>query len=258
VSYCNVTTTGGHDSFLLEEKLAVYGELVRGFLANVDGSDCGPAPALPEPAPDSANGATSIFHGHRLDYDMIMELIPRGASVLDLGCGSGELLSRLRAREHTRLVGVELGEEAVLACVRQGLDVIHHDLEKGLAPFADGQFDVVVLSQTLQSIADTEGIISEMLRVGRSCIVSFPNFAYHKLRRMLYEDGRSPKTGGLYQFEWYDTPNRRFPSIADVEEFCARKAIRMHQKVYLDSETHRLVTDAPNLNADMAIFVLSR
>ena len=131
VSYCNVTTTCGHDAFLLDEKLAIYGELVRGFLANVDGSDCGPAPALPEPAPASANGATSIFHGHRLDYDMIMELIPPGASVLDLGCGSGELLSRLRARGHTRLVGVELDEEAVLACVRQGLDVVQHDLEKG-------------------------------------------------------------------------------------------------------------------------------
>jgi homoserine O-acetyltransferase len=258
VSYCNVTTTGGHDSFLLEEKLTVYGELVRGFLANVDGSGCGPAPALPEPAPDSPNGATSIFHGYRLDYDMIMELIPAGASVLDLGCGSGELLSRLRARGHTRLVGVELGEDAVLACVRQGLDVIHHDLEKGLAPFADGQFDIVVLSQTLQSIADTEGIISEMLRVGRSCVVSFPNFAYHKLRRMLNEDGRAPRTAGVYQFEWYDTPNRRFPSIADVEDFCARKAILTHQKVYLDSETQRLVADEPNLNADMAIFVLSR
>jgi homoserine O-acetyltransferase/O-succinyltransferase len=146
----------------------------------------------------------------------------------------------------------------VLACVERGLDVVQKDLEKGRLPFTDGQFDVVVLSQTLQSIVDTEGIVDEMLRVGRSCIVSFPNFAYHKLRQMLYAEGRSPKAGGAYYFEWYNTPNRRFPSIADVEDFCAGKGIRMHRKLYFDSEANCQITDAPNLNADMAIFVLSR
>jgi homoserine O-acetyltransferase/O-succinyltransferase len=255
VSYCNVEASGGHDAFLLEEKLSIYGGLTRAFLEHVDGSPCVP------PAADSAPSfaePTSIFHDQRLDYDLILELIPAGASVLDLGCGGGELLSRLRERGHRRLVGVELDERAVLASVERGLDVVQHDLEEGLSPFADGQFDVVVLSQTLQSIVDTEGIVDEMLRVGRSGIVSFPNFAYHKIRTMLGVEGRSPKAEGVYQFEWYNTPNRRFPSIADVEEFCAAKRIRLHRQVYLDSETHRRITADPNLNADMAIFVLSR
>jgi len=256
VTYCNVTASGGHDAFLLEEKLAIYGGMIRGFLARVDGT-------TPRRGPSDLNATpldepTNIFHGHRLDYDKILELIPPGANVLDLGCGSGGLLSRLRARGHARLVGVELDEAALLACVEQGLEVVQTDLERGLAPFTDGQFDVVVLSQTLQSIIDTEGIIDEMLRVGRACIVSFPNFAYHKIRNMLFEQGRSPKAEGIYQFEWYNTPNRRFPSIADVEYLCARKGIRTHRKVYLDTEAGSRVTADPNLNADVAIFVLSR
>jgi homoserine O-acetyltransferase len=256
VSYCNVEASGGHDAFLLEEKLSIYGGLINAFLARVDGP-----PALGQPSsatPRPVDEPTSIFHGQRLDYDLILELIPPAASVLDLGCGGGELLSRLRERGHSRLVGVELDEHAVLACVERGLDVVQHDLEKGLAPFADGQFDVVVLSQTLQSIVDTEGIIDAMLRVGRCGIVSFPNFAYHKIRTMLYEEGRSPKAEGVYRFEWYNTPNRRFPSIADVEDFCAAKHIQTHRKLYLDSETHRWITEDPNRNADVAIFVLSR
>ncbi len=255
VSYCNVDASGGHDAFLLEEKLSIYGGLVGAFLAHVDAA--GDPSSPPVITPTVVDEPTSIFHDQRLDYDLILELIPPGASVLDLGCGRGELLSRLRTRGHGRLAGVELDERAVLACVERGLDAIQHDLEKGLAPFGDGQFEVVVLSQTLQSIVDTEGILDEILRVGRCGIVSFPNFAYHKIRTMLSVEGRSPKAEGVYHFEWYNTPNRRFPSIADVEELCAAKGIRLHRRIYIDSESHRRITEEPNLNADMAIFVLS-
>jgi homoserine O-acetyltransferase len=251
VSYCNVAASGGHDAFLLAEKLGTTGGLIAGFLDQLAAAQP-PAAAAADAAP------TSIFHGRRLDYDRILELIAPGASVLDVGCGSGELLSRLRARGHTRLVGVEGDEDAILAAVRRGLDVVQCDLEQGLAPFRDRQFDVVVLSQTLQSVINTERIVDETVRVGGQVIVSFPNFAYHKLRRMLAEEGRSPKSEGPYSFEWYNTPNRRFPSIADFEAFCRAKGLRMERQVYLDSEAGRWVTDDPNLNADMAIVVLGR
>jgi homoserine O-acetyltransferase len=252
VSYCNVVASGGHDAFLLAEKIETTGGLIAGFLAHLA------HPASPAPDPVPAAAPTSIFHGRRLDYERILELIPAGASVLDVGCGGGELLARLRARGHARLLGVELDEAAILAAVRRGLDVVQCDLEEGLGPFRDRQFDVVVLSQTLQSVVETERIVDEAVRVGRQVIVSFPNFAYRTLRRMLAEEGRSPKSEGPYSFEWYDTPNRRFPSIADFEAFCAAKGIHMARQVYLDSEAGRWVTDNPNLNADIAIVVLRR
>jgi len=253
VSYCNVASSCGHDAFLLQDNLPVYGRLVEAFLAHLDGTGLVPSVDIAE-----LHDPTHLFRGHRLDYEMILELIPRGASVLDLGCGPGVLLELLRARGHERLMGVELDEQSVLAGVERGLDVVHMDLDQGLAAFPDGQFDVVILSQTLQATSNTERVIDESLRVGGLAIVGFPNFAYHKLRRMLYEQGRSPKAHGPYHYEWYNSPNRRFPSIADFEDFCRAKGIRVHRELYLDSETNQQITDDPNLNADMAIFVLSR
>jgi homoserine O-acetyltransferase len=187
-----------------------------------------------------------------------MELIPPGASVLDLGCGSGSLLARLQARGHRRLVGVELHEQKILAGVRRGLDVVQADLNKGLRAFADQQFDCVVLSQTLQTVHDVEGVIADMLRVGRTCIVSFPNFAYRELRRVLAEDGHAPKSAGVLHYEWYDTPNIRFFTIADFDDFCSRQDIVVHRRIALDTEAGREVSEEPNRNADLAIFVIGR
>ena len=107
--------------------------------------------------------------------------------MLDLGCGTGELLARLRDRDHHEIMGIEWDEQAIVACVRRGLDVVQADLNKGLAAFADGQFDVVVLSQTLQAVLDAPRVLHDMLRVGRRGIVSFPNVAYRKLRTELAE-----------------------------------------------------------------------
>ena len=252
VSYCNVQSACGHDAFLLPDDLPVYGEMVRGFLNNLDGD----APAAP--MEDAQHGPTSIFHQHRLDYDRIVELIPAGGSVLDLGCGSGALLCSLRTGTHRRLVGVELDERKILTCVSRGLDVIQADLNQGLGAFRTGEFDRVLLSQTLQAVFDVEGLLEEMLRIGRSCIVSIPNFAYHRLRRMLAEEGRAPKAGGVLRYEWYNTPNIRFFTIADFEDFCRAKNIKVHQRIALDTEAGSEVFEEPNRNADLAIFVISR
>jgi homoserine O-acetyltransferase len=259
VSYCNVTSHCGHDAFLLRDDLEMHGGLVNAFLATLSGEL---APALAdEEYGRSPNSLTHIFspgHPHRLDYQRIIELIDPRASVLDLGCGNGGLLRGLRHNGQRLLMGVELDEQAILACVRQGLNVVHADLNRGLAPFADGQFDCVVLSQTLQAVRDVEALVSEMLRVGRQCIVSFPNFAYHKLRRMLAEEGRSPESSGLLRYKWYNSPNIRFFSIRDFEEFCRERGIQAHRGIFLDTEGGTEVSDDPNANADMAIYVLSR
>ena len=254
VSYCNVHSSCGHDAFLLPDELDKYGAMIGGFLDNLNGGGNGGGGVDAREDPPN-----SIFHNpQRLDYHSLAELIPRGASVLDLGCGNGGLLSLLRERGHTRLMGIELDEAAVVDCVRRGLDVVQADLNQGLSIFADGRFDVVLLSQTLQTVMDVPTVISEMLRVGRRGIVSFPNLGYHKLRRQLADHGRAPLVALGGGTRWYDTPNVRFLTLTDFEEFCRDHQITIHQQVALDTEAGQRVVDDPNLNADLAIVVLSR
>lgn len=252
VSYCNIQSAGGHDAFLLADELEMYGGMTRAFLENLAASGNSSIHVKEE-----AHGQTSIFGQHRLDYDRIVELVPPGASVLDLGCGSGGLLARIAEKQPRRMVGVELDQKKILNCIRRGLDVIQADLNKGLRAFSTGEFDCVILSQTLQAVFDVEGLLLEMLRIGRTCIVSIPNFGYHRLRKILAEEGRAPKSGVL-RHEWYNTPNVRFFTIADFEDFCRQRNIRVHRQIALDTEAAKEVSENPNLNADLAIFVISR
>jgi methionine biosynthesis protein MetW len=155
-------------------------------------------------------------------------------------------------------MGVELSQAAVVASIERGFNVVQADLNQGLKPFYDQQFDFVVLSHTLQAIKDVERVVNEMLRVGKQCIVSFPNFAYYKLRRMLADEGRAPESLGILRYKWHNSPNIRFFTIADFERFCRERAIRVHQRIALDIESGAEVGGDANLLADMAIFVLSR
>ncbi len=243
VSYVEITSDGGHDAFLLPTEVEQYGAFLRSAC-----SDATLADRVPSDASDSAT---------RPDHDVIVDLMPSDASVLDLGCGDGTLLARLARKCTGPAVGVDVKTDNVLACVSRGLDVIDADLNKPLATFADGQFDVVVLSQALQNVENTLGVLAEMLRVGRQAIISFPNFAYEPLRRMLAEEGRSPKAEGAFSFEWYDSPNRRFPTIADVHALCDQLGLVIGRGVYLNTHTGDEVTDDPNLKADLAVVSVS-
>jgi homoserine O-acetyltransferase len=261
VSYANVRSNCGHDAFLLSDDIDRYGEMVREFIAHLhngstNGEEADEPP--PDPAVPDMHAPTSIFRNRRLDYDSIVELIEPGASVLDLGCGTGGLLARLKHRGHRQIMGVEQDERAIVTCIRRGLDVVQSDLNVGLPAFADREFDYVVLSQTLQAVMSVDRVLNDVLRVGRWGIVSFPNFAYHKLRQQLYEEGRAPRAGAWLGHNWYDTPNVRFLSIADFEDYCRQKGIRIHRQIALDTALDREVYDDPNLNADVAIVVVSR
>jgi homoserine O-acetyltransferase len=254
VSYCNVDTDCGHDAFLLPTDIDSYGKMTASFLATLAGevrSGSGGDPGAQE---------SNIFHPdhpHRLDYDVILDLIEPGASVLDLGCGSGDLLVELDHRGHDKILGIEIHQDDVVTCVDKGLDVVQADLNDGLVTLGDKQFDCIVLSRALMEIKDVKGVIEDMLRVGRKCIISFPNFGFYKLRDMLYHEGKAPEAGVL-SYKWYNTPNIRVLTIKDFEELCDEMGVEIHQSLALDTEKGTPVSQDPNRQADLAIYVISR
>jgi len=254
VSSCEIESPAGHDSFLLAETMEDGGRMIRAFLASED-SRTAPIRIVDEPRIDEP---TSIFYAQRLDYEMILRLMPKDASVVDLGSGNGELLSILGARGYGPLLGVERDQGQVVECVERGLSVIHIDLDHGLSSIPDQSFEVALLSQTLQSIVDVAGVLDEVVRIGRRGIVSFPNFAHAPMRETFQREGRLPKEEGLYAYDWHDTPNRRFPSILDFQELCAKRGIRILEAIYFNSTTGEEIRDDPNLNADVAVVALTR
>jgi homoserine O-acetyltransferase/O-succinyltransferase len=259
ISAIEVDSDCGHDAFLLENDLPVYGPLLRGFLDNGwDAADvCAQDTAGDAPACAQETNVRSIFFHNRLDLTRIEELITPGASVLDLGCGFGQLLARLRQRGSGTLLGLELNPKALVDCVGQGLQVVQRDLDKGLGVFADRQFDVVVLSQTLQAMRRPDLVLREMLRVGATGIVSFPNFAHHVAVRQLVEQGTSPITEGL-PFPWWSSPSIRFFSIKDFEHLCHELGITVLQRIAVDTATGAQLDADYNTRADMAICVLQQ
>lgn len=267
VSFCDIESSCGHDAFLLEDDLPAYGEMTRAFLDNLlpeslSNEQHSPTRLEGHAAASTAeaHAPTSIFHeAGRLDYDTLLGLIEPGQSVLDLGCGEGGLLARLAERGHRHLQGVEIDQHCILQCIRRGLDVVQRDINKGLAWFGDAQFDVVLLSQTIQTIYNVRRVMEEMVRVGRRCVVSVPNFGYYKLQDMIQQTGRTPEAA-LLHFKWFDTPNIRILTLKDFEDFCGQMSLVIHRQIALDTEAGREVPpeDDPNRNADIALFVISR
>lgn len=162
--------------------------------------------------------AMAQLAAERPDFAAIAAWIPRGASVLDLGCGDGSLLCYLKETRGVRGYGVEISDMDIVSCIANGVNVIQNDLESGLSDFETDAFDFVILSQTLQATRHTEALIQEMLRVGREGIVSFPNFGYWKSRLNVLL-GNMPVSREL-PYQWYDTPNVHLCTLKDFESFC--------------------------------------
>ncbi|MBE0622674.1 MAG: methionine biosynthesis protein MetW [Burkholderiales bacterium] len=186
----------------------------------------------------------------RADLDAIAAWVSPGASVLDLGCGEGLLLKYLQQSRDVRGYGIDISDANVLACVKNSVNVIQSDLETGLAGFDAGSFDFVILSQTLQAMRHTEEIITEILRVGRQGIVSFPNFGYWPQRLQIMR-GRMPLSDAL-PYLWYDTPNVRLCTLSDFEEFCATHGVRILERIVMQGE--RRISFAPNLRGSVAVY----
>jgi len=190
----------------------------------------------------------------RADFDVIASWMKPGESVLDLGCGEGELL-QLLAERGLQGWGIERDPGLVLAAVENGVNVIQSDLEEGLADFEDNAFDHVVLSRTLQTMRHTQQILAEMLRVGREAVVSFPNFAYWK-NRMAVLNGRMPVSEDL-PYQWYDTPNVRFFTMLDFESLCEGMGIVIRDRQVLE-ERGGIVTEEANFLGSLAVYRIGR
>lgn len=190
----------------------------------------------------------------RRDMEVIASLVPEGARVLDLGCGTGELLAHLRDRRGCTGYGVELDDANVLACARRGVDVIQLNLEEGLKLFDDHSFDVVLQLETLQHLRNAEHMLRETARVGRIGIVSFPNFA-HWPNRLSVARGRMPVTRAL-PYEWYDTPNIRVGTYKDFEVLARKNGLDILDSFGL--QAGRVVRRLPNLRASVAVFKFER
>lgn len=191
----------------------------------------------------------------RRDHRIICNIVDFNMRVLDLGCGDGTLMSMLVREKNASVQGIELDDEAVHLCVEQGLTVFQGDIESGLADYPDQAFDDVILNQSMQEVKKVDFVIQECLRVGKRVIVGFPNFAHITSRWSLFFRGRTPVTPSLPHL-WHETPNVRFLTILDFEDFCKNKGLHIIQVVYLgDRGTLRC---CPNLFARDAVFVLAK
>ncbi|MHC4571803.1 MAG: homoserine O-acetyltransferase MetX [Planctomycetota bacterium] len=255
VSFCNIASDYGHDAFLLEPE--ILGSFISGFLG-----------ATHRPGVRRQDSPGLIGKKHlisrfeqaqrtRVDYELIESLIEPNSTILDIGCGDGELLANLTKDKNIKGEGIELQQDLVLACVNRGLSIIQRDVERGLENYADKSFDYVILSQTVQTIKNPEKVFKELLRVGKKVIVSFPNFAHWQSRIQLFFLGKAPVTKQL-PFSWHDSPNIHFLSMKDFDRFCKELGVKVEQKIPFGKKRLRPVQFAPNLFAEQVIYVTSK
>ena len=255
VSFCNIASPYGHDSFLLE--LRTLGLFISGFLDTTHRPGVRRQYNLVSIGKERSISRFEQARRTRVDYELIESLIEPNSTVLDIGCGDGELLADLTADKNIKGKGIELAQDLVLACVNRGLSIIQHDVELGLENHADKSFDYVILSQTVQTLKNPEKVFKELLRVGKKVIVSFPNFAHWRCRTQLSFLGRAPVTKQL-PFNWHNSPNIHFLSLKDFDEFCKKLGVKVEKKIPLIKTRLSPVRFAPNLFAEQVIYVTSK
>lgn len=195
----------------------------------------------------------------RPDLAIIQHWIAPGSRVLDLGCGDGSLLEYLKQHKGVSEIGLEIAPDNIQKCLAKGVNVIEQDLNKSLKNFKDKSFDTVLLTQTLQAVRYPDILIDEMLRIGKNCIVTFPNFGNWRARFYLGLKGRMP-VSNFMPYQWYNTPNIHFCTVRDFDVLCRERQIRVISRTVVD---HRhqgswMIRLWPNLLGETAIYHISR
>ena len=187
----------------------------------------------------------------RADLQQIYDWVPARSRVLDLGCGDGALLAALVADKNCQGYGVEIETDSVIAAMARGVNVIQADVERGLQAFADDSFDVIVLSQTIQAMKNTETILQDMMRVATQAIVTFPNFGYWRNRLQIALGGHMPVSERM-PFQWYNTPNIHWCTLQDFDRLCAKNQIQVLERTVMSGR--RRIDFLPNLLGSLAFY----
>lgn len=195
----------------------------------------------------------------RLDLTHIQRWIAPGSRVLDLGCGDGEFLQTLRDQRQVRGLGLEIDPDNLTAALGRGLNIVEQNMDEGLANFPDQSFDTVVMAHALQAVHYPDRVLDDMLRIGRECIVTFPNFGHWRCRLYLGTRGRMP-VSKFMPYSWYDTPNIHFCTVQDFEALCNDKGIRIVDRDMVGNTQRKpfLAGVWPNLFALTAIYRITR
>ncbi|MCE3251185.1 MAG: metW [Cellvibrio sp.] len=194
----------------------------------------------------------------RIDLNEIQHWIKQGSRILDLGCGDGTLLKFLIDTKQVQGYGLEIDAAQINTCIDKGLNVIEQNLDRGLGNFADKSFDTVLMTQALQTLHFPHLVLDEMLRVGKECIVTFPNFGHWKARFYLATRGRMP-VSDLLPYEWYNTPNIHFCTFDDFEVLCHERNIKVINRQVVNEQSGQTLKDfMPNLFGETAIYHLSK
>lgn len=205
------------------------------------------------------SGCPTSLRDRALD-DEIARLVCPGDTLLDLGCGPGDLLLRLKEEKSIQEHGIEIDGPAVAEAIARGLSVVEGDLEEGLSFPGDSSYDLVIINHVLPLVRDPLGLVSSALRVGKKVIVTFPNFAYWRVRLQVFLTGRLPVTQEL-PYAWYDTPHIRLFTVADFRTQCRERGWRVLEERFVSSNANGRSYRtgwAPNLRSSLALFLLAR
>lgn len=191
----------------------------------------------------------------RHDLQLIFDWIKPNSKVLDLGCADGQLLAALMQHKQCQGYGLEIDTQSVLNAMKQGINVIQTDLEQGLLNFKADSFDIIILSQTIQAMHNTENILQDMMRVAKQAIVSFPNFGYWRNRLQIGLQGHMPVSERM-PYQWYNTPNIHWCTLQDFDRLCQKNQISIIERAVM-TNNHR-ISWWPNLRASLAFYRIGR
>ncbi|MFP4465658.1 MAG: methionine biosynthesis protein MetW [Candidatus Goldiibacteriota bacterium] len=192
-------------------------------------------------------------------YREIIDMVDENSQVLDLGCGSGELLYRLEKEKNVRGEGIDISEKMILECIKKGISVIQEDMNQTLENYRNREYDTAVLSQTLQESQRPDYVLKHIVRIARRGVVAFPNFGYIKTRLYILFRGKMPKSK-ILPYDWHDTPNIHLLTIKDFREFCRKNGILILKEAYLDGKgkKKKYIKGFENLFAQEAVFLVRK